>query len=89
MHTASASQIVNSLQRMTVVSILDILLVAAVLYQFLMIVKGRRAANILLGLLILGVVYEVSTLLGLELLSNLLARVAPYLPYVFIVVFQS
>src|SRR5581483_5193318 len=75
--------------KMTIISIIDILLVAFVIYQFLMIVRGRRAAHILTGIIILVVVYFGATLLGLELLSNVLARLAPYSPFLVIVVFQS
>jgi len=50
--------------------VIDILIVAVLIYQFLMIVRGRRAAHILTGLLILGLVYAASAILGLQLLSN-------------------
>ena len=89
MHFTVTSSILVALQRMTFGSVIDILLVAFVIYQLLMIVKGRRAATILTGFVILGAAYISSTLLGLELLSSVLARIAPYLPFVLIVVFQS
>lgn len=89
MHFAFTSPIISALKRMTFSSVIDIVLVAFVVYQLLMIVKGRRAAHILTGLLMLAVVYVTSNMFGLELLSTLLARIAPYLPFVLIVVFQS
>ncbi len=89
MNSALRSSIVGALERMTFASVIDIVLVACVVYQLLMIVKGRRAAHILTGLAVLGAVYVASTMLGLELLSTLLAKIAPYLPFVLIVVFQS
>jgi diadenylate cyclase len=67
----------------------DILLVAFLIYQLLMIVRGRRAAHVLTGVLILTVVYFVANLLGFELLRLLLAALAPYAPFALIVMFQS
>ncbi len=75
--------------RLTLTSIIDILLVALLIYQFLMIVSGRRAANILGGFGIIILVYIVSSWLGLELMKSILATLAPYTAFALIVVFQS
>jgi diadenylate cyclase len=73
----------------TPIAVLDILVVAFLIYQFLIIVRGRRAAHILAGLLILSIVYVAAGFLGLELLRSVLMNLAPYVPFVIIVVFQS
>src|SRR5882724_6136067 len=67
----------------------DILLVAFLIYQFLMIVRGRRAAHILTGLWMLAVVYFGSVFLHLELLRRVLETLAPYTAIALIVMFQS
>lgn len=79
----------SSIPHLTWVSVVDILVVSVLLYQFLTIVRGRRAAHILLGLLILAFVYLAAGALGLELLRGLLATLAPYAPFALIVMFQS
>ena len=67
----------------------DILLVAFLVYQFLMIIRGRRAAHILSGLWILAVTYFASVFLHLDLLRRVLETLAPYTAFAVIVMFQS
>ena len=67
----------------------DILLVAFLIYQFLMIIRGRRAAHILTGLWMLAVVYFGSVFLRLDLLRRVLETLAPYTAFAVIVMFQS
>src|SRR2546429_447360 len=59
------------------------------IYQFLMIVRGRRSAHILTGVAMVLVTYLVSIYLGLELLRQILVSMAPYAPVALIVMFQS
>ena len=75
--------------KLTLTAALDILVVAALIYQFVLIVRGRRAAHILAGVIVLAGIYVVSILLGLELLRTILATLAPYTAFALIVVFQS
>jgi diadenylate cyclase len=77
------------LPRLTPTAVLDILLVAAVVYNLLLILRGRRAAAILAGLVILVAVYMVASWLHLELLRTLLATLAPYSAFALIVIFQA
>lgn len=78
-----------SLPRLTWRAVMDILLVAAIVYQFIQIVRGRRAAHMLSGLLVLVFVYLVALALKLELLRTVLATLAPYTAFAMIVMFQS
>ncbi len=78
-----------SLPRLTPAAVLDIILVAILLYQLLMIVRGTRAAHVLLGILTLFVIYNVASWAGLEALRWLLSSVVPYTAIAVIVVFQS
>ena len=66
-----------------------ILAVAILIYQFVMIVRGRRAAHILTGIWMLGVVYLVAVWAHLDLLRSVLAALAPYTAIALIVMFQS
>ncbi len=70
-------------------SVLDIVLVAILIYQLLSITRGRRAAPILVGVLILGTVYLLSAIFRLELLRTVLATLVPYTAFALIVMFQS
>ncbi|HUA84100.1 MAG TPA: diadenylate cyclase CdaA [Bryobacteraceae bacterium] len=78
-----------ALPKLTPRAILDILAVAVLIYQFILIVRGRRAAHILTGLWILGLVYLAAVWARLELLRSVLAGLAPYTAIALIVMFQS
>lgn len=78
-----------SLPHLTFVSVLDILLAAIIVYQFLMAVRGRRAAHVLAGLLTVFAAYGLVSYFGLELMRAVLAALAPYAPFALIVLFQS
>jgi diadenylate cyclase len=73
----------------TLVDILDILIVAFLIYQFLMAVRGRRAAHILTGVLFLLAIYGSVTVLHLELVRTTLGALMPYVPFAMVVLFQS
>lgn len=73
----------------TIRAVIDILAVAFVIYQLLEIVRGTRAAHILVGILAVLVTYEIALRTGLEALRSLLASLAPYTAIAIIVLFQS
>lgn len=74
---------------LTITAAIDIAAVAFIIYQLLQIVRGTRAAHILLGILTVVIVYEISLRAGLEALRTLLASLAPYTAIAIIVLFQS
>lgn len=74
---------------LSITAAIDILIVAILVYQFLMIIRGRRAVHVLLGLCVLGVIYAVSLWANLELLHTILATFVPYTPIALIVMFQA
>jgi diadenylate cyclase len=75
--------------RLTLRSIIDILAVAILIYELLLIVRGTRAAQILLGIGTLILIYAVSVYAGLEALRSVLSFLVPYFPIAVIVLFQS
>ena len=79
----------ENLPRLTLAAVLDIVLVAYLIYQLLLVVRGTRAAHILLGLSLLGVLYYVSRVAGLETLHSIMANLIPYSILAIIVLFQS
>jgi diadenylate cyclase len=80
---------VAAIPTLTVPAVLDILLVAFLIYQLLMIVRGTRAARVLLGIFILFAIYNVAVWANLQALRSLLSSVVPYTAIAVIVVFQS
>ena len=75
--------------QLTLAAILDIVIVAVVIYELLLIVRGTRAAHVLGGIFTILLIYGFSRLLGLGLLHYLLSLVMPYMAIAVIVLFQS
>ncbi len=82
-------QLSEAMPRINIRAVIDILLVALLIYQSAMIMRGRRAMHIVLGLGTLVVVYVAAMLTGLELVRTVLEAIAPYTAFALIVVFQS
>jgi diadenylate cyclase len=79
----------SSLPKLSFTAIVDILVVAVLIYQFLMIVRGTRAGHILIGILATVLVYGVAVWAGLEALRSLLSYIVPYTAIAVIILFQS
>jgi diadenylate cyclase len=79
----------SDLPPLTITAAIDIVFVAILIYQFLLIIRGRRAVHVLLGVCLLGLIYAASVWLKLELLHTILATLAPYTAIALIVMFQS
>lgn len=75
--------------QITVISVVDIVLVAILIYQFLMLVRGTRAAPMLVGVATLGLAFYLARLGELRTLNWLLSTLLPYVVFALIVVFQS
>ncbi len=73
----------------SVISILDIVLVAVLIYQFLVLVRGTRAAPMLVGVATLGLAFYFARLGDLRTLNWLLSTLLPFVVFALIVVFQS
>jgi len=84
-HTA----VLSVLGRLTPAALLDIVLTAFLIYQFFMMIRGRRAAHVFAGLTVLVFLYVFALYFNLELLRTLLATIAPYSVFALLVMFQS
>ena len=73
----------------TVLTVLDVVVVAVLLYNFVLVLRGRRAMTVLSGIAVLMLIYGAAVWLRLGLLRTLLAGLAPYAGIAFIVMFQS
>ena len=79
----------SEIPKFTITSAIDILVVAILIYQLLLIIRGRRAVHILLGVGILVLIYFIAVWARLEVLRTILATLAPYTAIALIVMFQS
>ncbi|MCC6953764.1 MAG: TIGR00159 family protein, partial [Deltaproteobacteria bacterium] len=81
---------VNTLTTLSVLSVLlDVLLVAVLIYWILLLVKGTRGQNMLLGLVIVGLFYVISRKLGLVTLNWVLGNFLGSVILVIVVLFQD
>jgi diadenylate cyclase len=82
-------RLLPSLAALDLTAIMDILVVAFLVYQALMVVRGTRAGHILIGILIMVGLYVLAWWAGLQALRSLLSFIVPYLGLAIIVLFQS
>src|SRR5436305_12234255 len=68
---------------------LDIILVALLIYQVLVMIRGTRAVPMLVGLTVLAILFYFAQIGELTTLNWVVSRVLPYVVFALIVVFQS
>ena len=68
---------------------IDILLVAVLIYQVLVMIRGTRAAPMLAGVAVIAVAFSLARIGKLPTMSWLVSRLVPYVIFALIVVFQS
>jgi diadenylate cyclase len=85
----SIATLIGTFKNITVIDIIDILVVAIIIYRLLEMIRGTRALQILGGLGLIFVGYVVSQLLGLYTLHWLLSTFVGSLLLVVVVLFQT
>lgn len=70
-------------------SVVDILLVAILIYEFFLLIRGTRGAPMLIGVGALAVIFYVAHLASLRTLDWLVGTLLPYAIFALIVVFQT
>jgi diadenylate cyclase len=74
---------------LTANGVIDILVVAFLVYQALMVVRGTRAGHILIGIFMMVLLYAVSVWAQLEALRAVLSFTVPLIGLAIVVLFQS
>lgn len=67
----------------------DVLAVAVVVYYLLQLIRGTRAAQILSGMVLVGLVYWIARFAQLATLQSILGNLLIFLPFAMIVLFQQ
>jgi len=81
--------IFNRLPQLSPAAVVDILILAFVIYHVLLIVRGTRSTQILLGVGLLVLVYYAALWGRLQTIQWLLDKIFPYLVFALIVLFQG
>jgi diadenylate cyclase len=69
--------------------LVDVLAVAVVVYYLLQLIRGTRAAQIMLGIVLVGLLYYLARFVGLTTLQSILGNLLIFLPFAMIVLFQQ
>jgi len=75
--------------RVSVLAVIDIIIVAVIIYQFLVLVKGTRAYQMLVGVFVLVVAFYLARLGDLRTVNWLVSTLLPYAIFALIVVFAA
>lgn len=82
-------EIFEDLLKFSVVDIIDVVLVALLLYYVYKLVKGTVAINIFIGIVIVYIIWKLTQALQMQLLSNILGGFISVGMFALIVVFQQ
>ncbi|MHC1704272.1 MAG: diadenylate cyclase CdaA [Tenuifilaceae bacterium] len=80
---------INVFITIRVLDIIDIILVAFLLYQIYMLIRGTVAINIFIGIFVLYMIWLVVKVLNMELLSSILGQIIGVGVIALIIVFQQ
>jgi diadenylate cyclase len=83
------TQLLAPWPHLTMTNVIDIVLVAFVIYQFLMLVRGTRAAPMLVGVAAVALGFYIARVGRLTTLSWLVSTLLPYVVFALIVLFQA
>jgi diadenylate cyclase len=83
------SPLFPTLPWLTLAAVLDALLLVFLLYNAILVLRGRRAASVLIGLGLLTALYWAANQAGLQFTAAALSYAAPYFGLILIVLFQS
>lgn len=83
------TQIAKAWPHLTGIAVLDVLLVAIIIYQLLVLIRGTRAAPMLVGVAALALAFYFARIGELTTLNWLLSTLLPYAVFALIVVFQA
>ncbi|MDR2140271.1 MAG: diadenylate cyclase CdaA [Deltaproteobacteria bacterium] len=87
--TSAAKQLTVAVQNLGWPDVVDIILVALVIFQVIRMVKGTRSGQVLLGLCVLGVTYSLASTFELLTLSYLISYFISSLFLVLVILFSS
>ena len=82
-------QIYSHMPQVSVLSIIDILVVAFVIYHFLKLIKGTRAIPMLMAVAILAGAFWIAHLEQLKTIDWIITNILPYVIFALIVVFGA
>lgn len=82
-----SEELLRFIEQLRVTDLIDFLIVWAIVYGLLKLVRGTRAVQMVAGLLGVGLLYQVSVILGLETLQFVMRNTLLYFGFAILVIF--
>jgi len=82
-------EILDDILKFSLIDVIDVILVALLLYYVYKLVKGTVAINIFIGIVIIYIIWKVTQALQMQMLSNILGGFISVGMFALIVVFQQ
>ena len=79
---------IASLQTAGIMDVVDVLIVAYIIYRMMKLLKDTSAARLAKGIIVLGLALLLSSWLGLTSISYILRTAVYYAPFVLVIIFQ-
>src|SRR5262245_66640808 len=80
-------ELIKFLNQIHFIDLVDFLMVWAIIYGLLKLVRGTRAVQMAVGLLGVGLLYQISVLLGLDTLQFVMRNTLLYFGFAILVIF--
>ena len=82
-----SAELLRFLQQLRITDLIDFVIVWAIIYGLLKLVRGTRAVTMAVGLLGVGLLYQVSAILGLDTLQFVMRNTLLYFGFAILVIF--
>src|SRR5215831_20778037 len=83
----SRSELLRFLQQLRITDLIDFVIVWAIIYGLLKLVRGTRAVQMAVGLFGVGLLYQISVILGLDTLQFVMRNTLLYFGFAILVIF--
>jgi len=82
-----SAELLNFLKQLRITDLIDFIIVWAIIYGMLKLVRGTRAVQMAVGLLGVGLLYQISVILGLDTLQFVMRNTLLYFGFAILVIF--
>ena len=82
-----SAELLNFLKQLRITDLIDFVIVWAIIYGLLKLVRGTRAVQMAAGLLGVGLLYQISVILGLDTLQFVMRNTLLYFGFAILVIF--
>src|SRR5262252_8180056 len=82
-----SAELLKFIQQLRITDLIDFIIVWAIIYGLLKLVRGTRAVQMAVGLFGVGLLYQVSVILGLDTLQFVMRNTLLYFGFAILVIF--